>query len=76
MSEDKRRLEARLAEGRALAPTLVGLSKAAAVERLCAGGFQPEVIRPAQKALTMDLRFERVRLWVDEDDQVIRAHAG
>jgi hypothetical protein len=76
MSEEKRRLEARLAEGRALAPTLVGLSQAEAVEHLRAEGFHPQVIFPTQKALTMDLRFERVRIWVDGDDQVIRAHAG
>jgi hypothetical protein len=76
MSEEKRRLEARLAEGQALASTLVGLSQAEAVERLRAAGFHPQIIPPTHTALTMDLRFERVRVWVDGDDQVIRAHAG
>lgn len=76
MSDEKRRLEARLAEGQALAATLVGLSQAEAVERLRAEGFHPQVVPPTQSALTMDLRFERVRVWVDRDDQVIRVHAG
>lgn len=76
MPEEKHRLEARLIEGRALARTLIGLSQAEAVERLRAEGFHPQVIGPTQETLTMDLRFERVRIWVDEDEQVIRAHAG
>jgi hypothetical protein len=73
---DAAEFEARLAEGAALAPSLVGLSREEATERVTERGFQADAIPPTAEAVTADLRASRIRLFLDENDVVVRAHAG
>jgi hypothetical protein len=67
---------ARLAEGNVLAPSLVGLKRGVAVERVKAGGFEVQAISAAAGAISADLAANRIRLILDEDDKVVRAWAG
>ena len=60
----------------ALAPDLVGLAAPDAVRRATEAGFDPQVVPPGVTALTMDFRPMRIRLFVDESGQVLRATAG
>lgn len=67
---------ARLAEGNVLAPSLVGLKRDVAVERVKAGGFEVQAMSAATEAISADLAANRIRLILDEDDKVVRAWAG
>jgi hypothetical protein len=71
-----RRLRERHQQGGELAATLVGLTREEAVDRIDAAGFFAQVITPDVDALTMDLRFERIRVHVDDDGTVTKASAG
>jgi Potato inhibitor I family len=68
--------DARLAKGRELAPSLVGLGRDEAVQQVVDEGFQAHVIPPTDAALTCDLNPGRIRLFLDEHDRVVRANAG
>ena len=68
---------ARLAEGAEFAPSLLGLDRDTAVQRVRSHGFRPEVIPPTPGlALTAELASGRIRLFLDEDDMVARASSG
>ena len=67
--------KARLAKGRDMAPSLIGLDRDAALQQM-AEGYRAEVIPATVEAVTLDLDPRRVRLFVDEHDRVIRASAG
>jgi hypothetical protein len=71
-----RQLQQRRREGAALAETLTGMSRSEAAERVTAAGFHPQVITLDLEAITADLRVDRVRIFVDTEGRVIRAHAG
>jgi hypothetical protein len=73
--DPRRRLQQRHKEGAALAEALTGMSRSEAVESVTAAGFHPEVITPDVEAITADLRFDRVLIFVDAEDLVIRATA-
>jgi len=66
----------RLAEGGALAATLVGLPSDEALARARERGFDAEAVPHWVEAVTMDLRPNRVRLRLDESGRVVRAWAG
>jgi len=68
--------KARLAEGHALAPSLVGLDRDAAIERARGLGFDPQPIPATAEAITLDSNANRIRLFLDEDEVVIRAWGG
>ena len=72
----RRQLRERLQEGAALAETLIGLGRFDAVERVTTAGFHAEVIEPDMEWLTLDLYFERVRIFVDDEGLVTQAEAG
>lgn len=68
--------KARIAEGTALAPDLVGLIRQEAVERAIERGFDVQVIPAAAEAISADLASNRIRLILDEAEIVVRAWAG
>ena len=70
------RAKARQAEGECLAASLVGLDREDAVSRTRERGFDPDVVPHTVDAITMDLRHNRIRIFLDETDTVIRAWAG
>lgn len=72
----RRHLRERLQQGAALAETLTGLGRSDAVERITSAGFYAEVIEPDMEWLTLDLYFERVRIFVDDEGLVTQAEAG
>lgn len=79
MGADQRRpaaAEERRAEGRAFGPSLVGLGVEEAVNRATDRGFDPQVISHRANAITADLRYNRLRLFLDEDETVVRVTAG
>ena len=76
MDSPQERFKARLGEGRAFAPSLVGLERQAAIERATEHGFRPEAIPTTVEAITADLVSNRIRLFLDEDGSVVRALAG
>ena len=69
-------VEARLAKGRELAPSLVGLDVNAAVQQVAAEGYRAQLIPWYAEAVTADLDSLRIRLFLDQDDVVARATAG
>lgn len=71
-----RDVEANLAKGRELAPTLVGLGVDAARQEVAAQGYHAEPIPWYAQAVTADLDSLRIRLFLDGDDLVARATAG
>jgi hypothetical protein len=75
MGSDQDRV-ARRAEGSALAESLIGLQREQAVSRAMDRGFDPEVISHTEHRITMDLSHNRIRLFLDKDDKVVRAWAG
>lgn len=70
------RAVARQAEGNTFAASLVGLDCDEAVRRSTDHGFEPQVIPHTVEAVTLDLRTNRIRLFLDEYGKVARAHAG
>jgi Potato inhibitor I family len=68
-------MQQRHKEGVALAKTLTGLSRSEAVERVTAAGLHPQVVTPEVEAITADLRFDRVFIFVDSEGLVTRASA-
>ena len=70
------RAVARQAASSALAESLVGLQREQAVSRTMDRGFEPQVIPHTADAITMDLRHNRIRLCLDENDRVVQAWAG
>jgi hypothetical protein len=70
------RAVARQAEGNTFAASLVGLDCDEAVNRTSDRGFEPQVIPHTVEAVTLDLRHNRIRLFLDENGIVARAHAG
>jgi hypothetical protein len=66
----------RLAEGRALASSLVGLGRDAAVERAAERGFRTQAVSSSATVVTTELAPNRIRLFVDADGVVVRARAG
>jgi len=68
--------KARLAEGNKLAPSLVGLNRDVAVDRVKGRGFEAQAIPATADAISADLAANRIRLLLDEDDTVVRAWAG
>lgn len=78
--EDRARAQARAvarqAEGNTFAVSLVGLECDEAVSRTTAHGFEPQVIPHTVEAVTLDLRTNRIRLFLDENGKVARAQAG
>jgi hypothetical protein len=73
--DPRRYMQQRLKEGAALAETLAGMSRSEAVQSVTAAGFHPQVITPDVEAITADLRFDRVLIFVDAEGLVIRANA-
>ena len=71
-----RRERARLAEGNTFAASLVGLDRDRAVSQTKEHGFDPELVLPTTVFLTLDCRPDRVRLFLDETNTVVRAEAG
>jgi hypothetical protein len=68
---------ARLRAARELAPSLVGLPAAEALEAAVREGYpRSQVVTPDVDALTAELDSLRIRLFVDEHDVVVRATAG
>jgi hypothetical protein len=61
---------------RKLGDQLVGLPGEVAVERAERAGFAPELIGPGVEAITADLRPDRIRLFLDDEDVVREAHPG
>jgi hypothetical protein len=72
----RRRLEELHRRGTALAGTLTGLPRDEAVEHVKDAGLHPQVVDPGVTALTMDLRYDRVRIFLGADGAVTRAEAG
>lgn len=70
------RAVARQAEGNTFAASLVGLDWEEAVRRTTDRGFEPEAIPHMVEAVTLDLRHNRIRLFLDENGKVARAQAG
>jgi len=70
------RAVARQTEGNAFAASLVGLDWEEAVRRTSGRGFEPQAIPHTVEAVTMDLRTNRIRLFLDENGKVAEAHAG
>ena len=68
--------EARLAQGHALAPELVGLDREAALGLASGHGFDAEAIPPDAVAVNPDLSANRIRLKLDANDIVVQAWAG
>jgi potato proteinase inhibitor type I family protein len=68
--------KARLAKGRAFAPSLVGLEGDAPVQQVAKQGYQAQVIPATTEAVTLDLDSRRIRLFLDEHNIVVRATAG
>lgn len=66
----------RLRPGRALAEAVLGLPRSEAVDRVTAAGFRADIITPSTHAVSADLRFDRVRLHVDDAGVVRDARAG
>lgn len=66
--------DSRRREGIVLAGTLVGLTQREALAQIAAAGFEGVSIR-AEDWVQGDDAFNRIRVWVDEDGQVIRARA-
>jgi len=73
--DPRRHVQQRLKVGAALAETLTGMTRSEAVERVAAAGFHPQVITPDVEAITADLRFDRVLIFVDAEGLVTRANA-
>lgn len=67
---------ARLAKGREVASSLVGLDLPAAVQRVAQKGYEAEVVPVDVEAVTLDLDSRRIRLFMDEHNVVVRASAG
>ncbi len=65
-----------LAEGNTFAASLVGLGWEEAIRRTTDRGFEPQAIAHTVEAVTLDLRHNRIRLFLDENGKVARAHAG
>ena len=70
------RARGRQAEGSVLAASLVGLDVEAALGQVEERGFDPQVVPHDVEAVTADLRHNRIRLFLDDKDTVVRAHAG
>jgi hypothetical protein len=70
------RAQDRQAKGQALAPTLVGLDGEEAVRRATEQGFEAQVVPHTVEAVTADLNHNRLRLFLNENGIVVRAHAG
>jgi hypothetical protein len=70
------RAVARQAEGNTFAASLVGLDREEAARRTTDRGFEPEAIPHTVEAVILDLRHNRIRLFLDENGKVARAHAG
>lgn len=70
------RAQVRQAEGQALAPSLVGLDGDEAARRATERGFETRVVPHSVEAVTADLNHNRLRLFLDENGNVVRAHAG
>ncbi len=68
--------KAQLADRNALAPSLVGLDRDAAVERSRDYGFDPESIPVSVTVSIADLAANRISLLLDEDEIVVRAWGG
>jgi hypothetical protein len=71
--EDRAMWRAKLREGQILAPTLVGMDVDAATRFARQRGYVVEVIT---SAMSFDRRMDRIRLFTDSHDIVIRANAG
>ena len=76
MDEKMERKRRRLAEGGRLAESLIGMTCVDAMARATEMGFDPQAVPPTAEAVTADFRANRVRLFLDESDRVIRAEAG
>jgi hypothetical protein len=68
--------ERRPSEAELLAPSLVGLAEPDAVRRVQEAGLHPQVVPAEADAITMDFRERRIRLFLDDAGQVVRATAG
>jgi hypothetical protein len=68
--------EGRLRTGHQFAPTLVGLDRQTAVRQVLARGYRPKVVQATTESVTLDSDSRRIRLFVDEDDMVVRTSAG
>lgn len=62
-----------LREGSELAASLIGIQRGAAVQVVLTRGYQPKVVPASAEGITADLDSRRIRLFVDGNDQVIRA---
>lgn len=76
MGSEDDRFRARLAEGGTVAASLVGLDPEGAVSRARERGFDPEVMPHLGARITLDLRCNRIRLFLDETGKVSLATAG
>ena len=72
----QKRAQVRQAEGQALAPSLVGLDGDEAARRASERGFEAQVVPHSVEAVTADLNHNRLRLFLDENGNVVRAHTG
>jgi hypothetical protein len=63
-------ITARLRAGADLGSELVGVAGEVAFERAAEAGFDPQLVGPEVRAITADLRPDRVRLFLNEDGVV------
>lgn len=67
---------ARQTEGNTFAESLAGLDREDAVSRTRERGFDPVVVPHTVEQITLDLRVNRIRLFLNETGTVVRASAG
>jgi hypothetical protein len=70
------RARERQSEGQSFASSLIGLDGKEAAYRARERGFEPQVVPHDVDAVTADFSLNRLRIFLDTQGMVVRAHAG